>query len=73
MKLILNRHDLLDEHADRNCSRIKFEHFKPRAQAVIRAAGRAQFREYDGRNYNAVHAPADQPPAQAAPEGERAA
>ena len=57
MKLTLDRIDLRNEHKDVNCSHTKFEHFKPEVQVAIRAVGRAQFREHDGSNYNAIHAP----------------
>jgi len=60
MRLTLDREDLKPEHAGINCSHTKFEHFTEEAQAAIKAAGRAQFREYDGSNYNAIYAPADE-------------
>ena len=57
MKLTLDREDLKPEYKDINCSQTKFEHFKLQAQQAIREAGRAQFREYDGSNYNAIYPP----------------
>ena len=57
MKLTLDREDLRPERKDMNCSRIKFEHFKDDVQSAIIFAGSAQFREYDGSNYNAIFPP----------------
>lgn len=55
MKLTLDREDLKPEYQDINCSQTRFEHFTKEAQAAIAAVGRAQFREYDGSNYNAIY------------------
>jgi len=55
MKLTLDREDLKPEHQNINCSQTKFQHFKKEVQAAIVAVGRAQFREYDGNNYNAIY------------------
>ncbi len=55
MKLILYRESLKPEFQNINCSQTRFEHFTEEAQAAIRAVGRAQFREYDGSNYNAIY------------------
>ena len=57
MKLILDRDDLKAEYKDVNCSQTCFEHFVIQVQQAIREAGRAQFREYDGSNYNAIYPP----------------
>ena len=57
MKLTLDREDLKPEHRNINCSQTKFEHFTLQVQQAIREAGRAQFREYDGSNYNAIYPP----------------
>lgn len=54
MKLILDREDLKPQFIDTNCSLTAFEHFKEDVQKAIVAVGRAQFREYDGSNYNAI-------------------
>lgn len=54
MKLIVDREDLKPEFKNINCSQTKFEHFQENVQAAIVAVGRAQFREYDGSNYNAI-------------------
>jgi len=60
MKLTLDRNDLLPQHAEIACSLTRFEHFTHQVQAAIKAVGRAQFREYDGRNYNAIYAPKEE-------------
>ena len=57
MKLIIDRDDLKPEHKNINCSQTRFEHFTIQAQQAIREAGKAQFREYDGSNYNAIYPP----------------
>ena len=57
MKLTLDREDLLPQFRGIACSQTSFEHFCEQAQAAIRAVGRALFREYDGRNYNAIYSP----------------
>ena len=57
MKLTLDRLDLKLEHSNINCSKTRFEHFQPHIQAAIIAADGATFQEYDGSNYNAIHAP----------------
>ena len=57
MKLTLDREDLRPEHQNVNCSQTRFEHFKPEVQTAIATVGRAQFREYDGSNYNAIYSP----------------
>lgn len=57
MKLTLDREDLKPEHRNINCSQTKFEYFTLQAQRAIREAGCAQFREYDGSNYNAIYPP----------------
>lgn len=54
MRLILDREDLLEEYVGLNCSRTKFEHFKPEVRRAIITVGVAQFREYDGSNYNFI-------------------
>ncbi len=60
MKLIVDRQDLKPEHENINCSQTKFEHFKEEVQNAIVVVGYAQFREYDGSNYNAVYPPITQ-------------
>lgn len=55
MKPILDREDLLDEFKNINCSKTKIEHFKISVQHAVIAVGKAQFREYDGSNYNAIY------------------
>lgn len=55
MKLLIDREDLKPEHKDINCSQTRFQHFKENVQAAIIAVGKAQFREYDGSNYNAIY------------------
>jgi hypothetical protein len=55
MKLTLDRLDLKPEYRNINCSKTKFEHFTIEAQRAIREVGCAQFREYDGSNYNAIY------------------
>lgn len=55
MKLTLDREDLLDKFKDINCSQTKIEHFKVSVQHAVIAIGKAQFREYDGSNYNAIY------------------
>lgn len=57
MKLTLGREDLKPKFRNVSCSQTKFEHFTLQAQQAIREAGRAQFREYDGSNYNAIYPP----------------
>ena len=57
MKLTIDRLDLKPEHKDINCSQTRFEHFTDETQAAIKAAGHAQFREFDGSNYNAIYPP----------------
>lgn len=57
MKLIIDREDLKPEFQNINCSQTKFEHFTLQAQLAIREVGRAQFREYDDSNYNAIYPP----------------
>lgn len=57
MELTLDREDLKPEFQSINCSQTKFEHFAPQVQQTIREAGRAQFREHDGSNYNAIYPP----------------
>lgn len=57
LTLLLYRHDLLPEYRSRNCSQIAFENFKKEVQKAIVTAGKAQFREYDNSNYNAVYPP----------------
>lgn len=64
MKLTLDRLDLKSEHVDRNCSTVRFEHFKPEVQAAIVAVGRATFYEFERDNYNAIYPPKDVPPPQ---------
>ena len=55
--LTLDRLDLLPEHAETNCSRTRFEHFKPDVRRAVAAVGRARFEEYDRSNYNAIYPP----------------
>ena len=55
MKLTLDRLDLLLEHAETNCSRTRFEHFKPDVRRAVTAVGRARFEEYDRSNYSAIY------------------
>ena len=55
MRLTLDRIDLRPEHQKINCSRTRFEHFRPTVQQAIRIVGRAQFIEWDGENYNAIY------------------
>jgi hypothetical protein len=57
MKLTLDREDLKPEFKTVNCSRTNFEHFKMEVQQAICEAGRAEFREWDGWNYNAIYPP----------------
>ena len=57
MNLKIDRDDLKPEYKDINCSRTRFEHFNETTQAAIAAVGRAQFREFDGSNYNAIYPP----------------
>lgn len=57
MKLTLDREDLQEKYKDVNCSQTKFEHFKDEVCAAIVVVGKAQFREYDGSNYNAILVP----------------
>ena len=57
MKLTLDREDLKPEYQNINCSQTRFEHFTEKAQAAIVEVGHAQFREYDGSNYNAIYPP----------------
>ena len=59
MKLTLDREDLEEKYKDMNCSQTKFEHFKVEVRAAIIVVGKAQFREYDGSNYNAIFAPSE--------------
>ena len=55
MKLTVDRQDLKPEYENTNCSQIRFHHFKEEVQAAIAIVGKAQFREYDGSNYNAIY------------------
>lgn len=55
MKLVLDREDLRPEFEGVSCSQTKFRYFKENVQAAIIAVGHAQFREYDGSNYNAIY------------------
>ena len=57
MKLTLDREDLKPEHQNINCSQTRFEHFREEVQSAIVVVGKAQFREYDGSNYNAIYPP----------------
>lgn len=57
MRLTLDREDLKPEYKDINCSQTKIEHFKMDVKVAIIAVGKAQFREYDGSNYNAIYSP----------------
>lgn len=57
MKLILDREDLKPEKVDISCSQTKFQDFAEHVQKAIVAVGKAQFREYDGSNYNAIYPP----------------
>jgi hypothetical protein len=57
MNLTLDRLDLSQEHIHIACSKTRFEHFSAEAQVAIKAVGRAQFREFDGSNYNAIYPP----------------
>jgi hypothetical protein len=57
MKLTIDRLDMKPEYREINCSLTRFEHFTDETQKAIIAAGRAQFREFDGRNYNAIYPP----------------
>ena len=55
MKLTLDREDLKPEYQNINCSQTRFQHFKEEVQKAIIVVGKAQFREYDGSNYNAIY------------------
>ena len=57
MKLTLDRKDLKPEHSNAPCSMTRFDMFCERACAAIIAVGDAQFREYDGSNYNRIMPP----------------
>lgn len=57
MKLMLDREDLKPKHRNINCSQTRFQHFIKDVQAAIVVVGKAQFREYDGSNYNAIYPP----------------
>lgn len=55
MKLELDRLDLESEFEDINCSKTKFEHFKPSAQKAIKAVGSATFWDSDRRNCKRIY------------------
>lgn len=55
MRLILDREDLKPEYRDISCSQTRFYHFQTNAKAAILVVGEAQFREYDGSNYNTIY------------------
>ncbi len=60
MRLELSRNDLRQGREDVSCSLTKFSDFTDRAQAAIRAVGKATF--YDGKGtvnetYNAIYPP----------------
>lgn len=55
MKLTLHREDLRPEYQNINCSQTRFGHFKAEVQSAISVVGKAQFREYDDSNYNAIY------------------
>jgi len=57
MHLTIDRLDLKKEFENTNCSQTKFDHFLPEVQAAIAVVGSAQFREFDGRSYNAIYPP----------------
>ena len=63
MRLELEEADLLEEHQGKiPCSATKFEHFKPRVQEAIIAAGAATYYIRKGipnlESYNAIYPPA---------------
>lgn len=59
MKLTLDRLDLRTEYSLINCSATQFYMFQDSVQVAILAVGHAQFREHDGRSYNAIYPPSD--------------